>query len=588
MISAHPIASRITVHNPRSSATWGWRTLAGKLSGLVSLIFLLAVMGLSAAASPPPAADSLAPEPREYLSLLGIDDAHLQKFSDGRPLDGAEHEPLAELLFAVRRIQPQFIERWAKESGDFGWDDLAKNSSQRRGQFFALGGHVTKVSEHRLPEEPARRLALRRFYRCECQVGEGGQPAVVYASEVPLAWPLDQAIREPVGFQGVYFKLSAGPTTSPDTPTFAVARLAWHPAGLLGRLGLDAGLLDGVRHYRDFSVSLSDQEAFYQLLAGAGRLPRGEIDTAAERALAQLNEPPEKPGEEPTFSIPKLFEHAGRVEALRRELRDLEQLGEHADRVLDLTRQKSAARTDAERATIEAELSEALAEFQAKAQAVRVPIDVVAVLAELDGWIRGRLADVRQKLAAAADSPYSQGRPMIFEGTARRAVRVLVDDAALRERLGLDHYYHVALFADLGRRSQLDDGSQISDTLVIAHVRELPPGMPEGEQINERVRVSGVFLKLYPHVPQKAEHLETDERHLAPLLIGQSTTWIARQQRSHYELALIVTSVFLLLLGGVALWSWRMRRADVRARARTTGRRGAGGPRGSLDDLKLD
>lgn len=540
---------------------------------------LFGLIAVTAAASQPAAEPSRGPEPGDYLGEIDF-----QRFSDGQPLDDAQHEALAELLFAVRRIRPHFIERWARDSGDFRWDDLTRNSSERRGQFFALRGHVTKVTEHRLPDELAQRVELPRFYRCQCQVGERAAPAIVYAAEVPFAWPLDAAIHEPVSFQGVFFML-ASDAEDRDVPALAAVRLAWNPPGLLSRIGLDVGLLESVRHERDWGDP-SEQEAFYQLLAGTRRLAPGEIDAVAEHALADINEPTE-PGEEPRFSIPKIFEHARHVEALRRQVRDLEQLGKHAELVLDLTRQKSAARTDAERARVQADLDEALTDFQTKAQVARVPVDVTAVLADLKGWIRNRQDELRQKLAAAAQSPYSQGRPMTFEGTARQAVRVLVEDPALRERLGADHYYHVALFADLGRRAKLDDGTVVSDTLVIAHVRELPPGMPEGEGISERVRLSGIFFKLYPHLSQKAEDEESGERHLAPLLIGQGVTWIAREQRSHYQLAVIITSLFLLLLGGVGLWSWWTRRADARARARLIGRRAAEGPRG-LEDLKLD
>ncbi len=568
------------------------RITVPRVAGLLAAATLLAAAGLPSAAAdspqPPVAETSSSPDAREFLRLLGIDESHFQKFSDGQPVGGGgEREALAELLFAVRRIPPQFAERWARQTGDFDWETFAKKSPTRRGQFFGLRGHVTKVTEQRPPAELAQRLDLKGFYRCECEVGDRASPAVVYAVAVPLEWPADNAIREPVSFQGVYFKLSAGGLSNPSTPTFAATRLAWHPEGLLGRLGLDVGLLEGVRHNRDLSGP-SDKEAFYQLLAGAGHLPAAEMDAAAGQALAELGDPPRKPGEESRFSIPKIFEHAKQVDALRREADDLTQLGERADRVLDLTRQKNAARTEAERAAVASDLSEALAEFQAKAQVVNVPVDVAAVLTDLDAWIQDRLAGLRQRLSAAADSPYSQGRPMTFEGTARRAVRVLVDDPALAERLGFDHYYLVEMMVDLGQRARLADGSLGDDTLVIAQLRELPAGMPQGQKINARVRLSGVFLKLYPYVPEKAERSGSDERHLAPLLIGRELTWIRYDQQGHYQFAAIATGLFLLLLGGIVFWSWRTRRADARARAKMAGRLAASGPSGSLDDLKLD
>jgi hypothetical protein len=75
-------------------------------------------------------------------------------------------------------------------------------------------------------------------------------------------------------------------------------------------------------------------------------------------------------------------------------------------------------------------------------------------------------------------------------------------------------------------------------------------------------------------------------------LIGQEAIWIPRQETNHYQFALIATALFLLLLAGVALWSWLARRGDAQARARVSGRRAAPrpeetGPSG-LDELKLE
>jgi hypothetical protein len=543
---------------------------------------LTAAVAVPAADSsqPSPAMERREPQPRDFFS----DEALFQKFSDGQPLAAGEQEALAELLFAVRRIAPQFIERWATQSGEFPWDEMPRNSSVQRGRFFGLHGHVIKVAPLRPPAELARRLELRRFFRCQCQVGPRRLPVVVYAAEVPLAWPPGKELREPVSIQGVYFKLSGGEPSDPHTPAFAAARLAWRPEGLLDRLGLDVGLLDGVRHNRDLS-SPSDQEAFYQLLAGAGRVPRGQIEAAAEQALAELDNSSSSAGEAPTFSIPAIFEHAKAVEALRREADGLAELGQRADRVRDLTTQKNAARTDAERAAVAGELSEALAEFQAKARAANLPVDAAVVLGDLDAWIQGRLAEVRQKLAAAADSPYSQGRPMTFEGIARRAVRIVVDEPALVERLGFDHYFLVDVMVGLPERARLSDGSVVDDTLVRAQVRELPEGMPQGEKISARVRLSGVFLKLYPYVSEKAKRSGSGEPDLAPLLIGRDATWVRQAGASHALLALIATGLFLLLLGGIALWTWRTRRGDAKARAKLASRRAAPG---SLGDVKSD
>jgi hypothetical protein len=536
------------------------------------------------------------PGPRDFLRLLNVDESHFEKLVDGEPVGLDEQEVLANLMYVVRRIDGEFAEfadRWTKRSGDFGWDDLAKASAARRGQFFRLTGHVTRVTaEFPLPEL-AERLDLRSFYRCQCELGEQRSPFVVYAIEVPKAWPLDQPIREPISVQGMYVKLSGGGITRPDTPTFAALRVAWHPDNLLGRLGLDVGLLEGISHNTKLHT-LADRDAFYQLLAGAGRLPAAEIDGAARRALETLRGAAAQTAAAPPdmaagFSIPKILEHAKQVETLRRQRQDVEQLGALADRVLALKRQEPYAQTPMERAALASDLSEELEKVKLKARAVNVPADVMANLADLNAWIEERLADAQQKLNTSGRSPYSQGQPMIFEGTARRALRVRVDEPALQERYGLDHYYEVILFVDLGRVYKLEASNlRIDDAPVHVCLRELPPEMPLGDNIHEQVQVSGVFFKVFPYMPELAEQSGTDERHLAPLLIGRELTWIRGERRSHFQFAIIAAALFLVVLGGIALWSWRTRRADALARAKLLRAQSQAGEGGSLNELKLD
>jgi hypothetical protein len=572
----------------------------------IALVLALTVMGTArgvavfagpetpAHKSSPRAAEGVSEDerltPAEFFRLKDVQ-RYLDMFADGAPVGATEEEPLTMLLEALRGGDVRFIERWAKQGGEFDWRDLPTRSAGLRGQFFTLRGHVTRVTDQRLDREAARRLGFKQFHRCQCEVGDGHRPIVVYALDVPGAWPRTGSLREPVVFQGVYLKLSPVENGAIAAPTFAAVRLAWHPDNLAGRLGLDFGLLESVVH-GDWQ-SRDDRDAFYQLLAGVGRTPAVELDAAAQRAWERIAEPSDssaaKPESGPRFSIPKIFQHAREVEDLRREMRDLKQLGALAERVLLLTQQKNQAKTALDRAAVESDLSDALEEVRAKAQAVNVPVEVIVDLAELDRWIQGRLAQSQQKLNAANQSPYSQGQPMTFEGTAMRAVRVRVDEPALQERFGLDHYYEVVVFVDLGRRYQLEEGAmQVNTAPVYACLRELPPRMPLGDVIHERVQLSGVFFKVFPYTPKMSEQAGRDDQHLTPLIIGRELTWLPSERRSHYQLALIATAVLLAVLAGIALWSWRTRRADAIARAKLMSRQFKPGTGSSLNDLKLD
>ena len=69
---------------------------------------------------------------------------------------------------------------------------------------------------------------------------------------------------------------------------FAAPRLAWYPDNLLGRLGMDFGLLDSPQAQKPFDLrhpNPEDREAFYQLLAAVGRAAGGELLQAAKEEL---------------------------------------------------------------------------------------------------------------------------------------------------------------------------------------------------------------------------------------------------------------------------------------------------------------
>jgi len=66
-------------------------------------------------------------------------------------------------------------------------------------------------------------------------------------------------------------------------PGLVSARVAWYPDNLLGRLGMDVGLLDTVLNRTP--ITGEEREAFYQMLAAVGRARPGELLDQAEADL---------------------------------------------------------------------------------------------------------------------------------------------------------------------------------------------------------------------------------------------------------------------------------------------------------------
>jgi len=123
-----------------------------------------------------------------------------------------------------------------------------------------------------------------------------------------------------------------------------------------------------------------------------------------------------------------------------------------------------------------------------------------------------------------------RGDPVVIDGVARRATRIVIDDAGRRGQVGADHYWELEVFADTPPISI--DGHVQDRYPVVCCVRELPDGMPRGESISERVRVPGFAFKRYRYplpevvVDGKEEQPRGGHRS-APLIVAPRAEWIA-------------------------------------------------------------
>jgi hypothetical protein len=114
------------------------------------------------------------------------------------------------------------------------------------------------------------------------------QAAVVFTLAVPKAWrevsgPLDEG----ASALGLFLKLAAEPNR-PDRPVFVAPRVAWHPAGALGDLGMDVGLLDNVQN--KMRITGREREGFYQMLAAVGRAGPGQLLRKANHELIRAGQ----------------------------------------------------------------------------------------------------------------------------------------------------------------------------------------------------------------------------------------------------------------------------------------------------------
>ena len=175
------------------------------------------------------------------------------------------------------------------------------------------------------------------------------------------------------------------------------------------------------------------------------------------------------------------------------------------------------------------------------------------------------------------DAPAQHGKLVTLAGTARRAVKILVDDPDIRQRFGIDHYYEIEMFVPESvrvKRNKRDKEGRIFSTFpVVCCVRQLPPGMPEGDEIHDTVRVSGFFFKLWAYKTEFTSAMGDGRLQVSPLLVARRPQWIPAVTSSNPYGGLVFGCLFVVVLVGISLLMWRYSRDDRRLeRATRAGR----------------
>lgn len=226
--------------------------------------------------------------PREMFRVLGVGDTYFERLTVGVPVDADEIDPLLRILFKLRQFPAVDLERWALDADKLG--KAATQSSEYRGSIFRLRGRVIAVEPFRPSADMSARYEMPRYFRCRLELDVSGQIAEVYTDKVPVEWQNGDKPDVDGGAFGVFLKL-AKKIDKRETLVFVAPRLAWYPDDLLGRLGMDYGLLDNLWNQKNLTVEQHDaldREAFYQLLAAVGRARPGQLLEQADAELPRI------------------------------------------------------------------------------------------------------------------------------------------------------------------------------------------------------------------------------------------------------------------------------------------------------------
>lgn len=167
-----------------------------------------------------------------------------------------------------------------------------------------------------------------------------------------------------------------------------------------------------------------------------------------------------------------------------------------------------------------------------------------------------------------------RGDVVTIEGTARKITRIAIDDPTRRRQVGADHYWELYVFVPTPL-IQIDKKLQ-DDFPVVCCVRSLPEGMPTGDRVGERVRITGFGLKRYgyqlPAVKITSSQGDSEQkarRRETPLVVASSLSWspAPSPQRTITTLGWVFLSIAAAIGAGLALAAWAFTR-DARRAAR--------------------
>lgn len=438
-----------------------------------------------------PQPPAVAKSPRAYAAEnWDFGDDAWSKFVDGQTMPAVttarddEAATLLKLLNNLPRLPRDAVEAWTQSEAAL--PAIVADPAKHRGEIFRVEGRATKCEQVAVPEELARLFDFDAVYRTEIRPHDGGPLRVVYSPAVPRGWLRDEkgnlktsaTLDEQTAAVAMFVKRGAdvanqsesGATAGTPELVFVARRLSWWSVSLLAQLGVDMALFDDV--VQGSEIAGEEAACLYTMLASA---PKIESDGL------------EKIAREYQFKLQQDFPY---------EYRDP---------------------------------SEPSNSFV--------------------------LNEVRSRPERSA------GLPVTLSATALRAVRVQVPaDAAAK--YGFDHYYHVDASVPLDppitivqRKKAADkaatggaaaggedkatgeapDRGERTETLrndmnVVFCVRQLPDGFPEGEKINESIRVPAFFFKTWAAASPKSAEVNPRARNQYPMFIADSMIWYGESE----------------------------------------------------------
>ena len=199
------------------------------------------------------------------------------------------------------------------------------------------------------------------------------------------------------------------------------------------------------------------------------------------------------------------------------------------------------------------------------------------------------------------------GSVMVVNANARRINTVRVESQDVQDRFGFDHYYQIDGFVDLGDQSirvgkeQGDKSGPVYTNKfpVTICVRELPDDLRKiheqavadptlGQALNERIRITGVFFKLWAYRSEFISSFDGSQRQLSPMFIAYSPKLTQFQKASNPYVGVAVGVGFLVLLAGLWIGVMVIGRSDKKFEREVMNKRYEVSQGESLNDMDIE
>lgn len=186
------------------------------------------------------------------------------------------------------------------------------------------------------------------------------------------------------------------------------------------------------------------------------------------------------------------------------------------------------------------------------------------------GQLPGKRFDESNLIGLLENKSPSLGEPYRVSGNARKIIRVRVDDADIRQRFGIDHYYQVDFFIPLDKAIKL--GKDRKDQLAPIYENgypatlclvELPPGLQEGDNLRQAFESESIFYKMWSYPAGTGQ--KQSQRQVAPMFLARTLIPIDNSNAP----VLTVTDVIvaggligsLIIFGAILWWASSRKRA---------------------------